>query len=117
MADIKIIRALGIYDDIIAKVERKGKNRYALKDACNIRIDKVQTEDKSEQTNVQFQIMLSPFLMPYMKQEQTVELDVLFVAEPEEQVIAKYNSLFSPIITPSLSVNKQPSSGIITSLK
>jgi hypothetical protein len=114
---VKIIRMLG-HEDIIAKVKQIGKRSYRIKDACIIRVQQAQEEDSVNadgQKNVRFELALSPFLTPYMKQDQEVEVEgVLF--EPEERVLYRYNAMFSPIIQPTLQVNKQ-NAGLITNLK
>lgn len=104
--EIKIVRIPG-HEDVIAKAKQIGKTRYRMKDACVIHIEKVKQEGEQEQT-LNFSLALTPFLMPYMKQDSEIEVDATFVTDPDDRLIDKYNSLFSPIIQPKLRANTNP---------
>lgn len=114
---VKIIRILG-HEDVIAKVKAIGKNRYRISDPLVVRVQQAQEEnevDENGQKTVRFELTLSPFFAPYMKQVQEVEVEgVLF--EPDERILYRYNSWFSPIIQPTLQVKKQ-AAPLITGLK
>jgi len=115
---VKIIRMLG-HEDVIAKVKAIGNKHYRIKDACIIRVQQAQEEvdpNDTGQKNVRFELTLSPFLTPYMKQDQEVDVEgVIF--EPEDRVLVRYNAMFSPIIQPTLQANTGLTPGLITNLK
>jgi hypothetical protein len=108
MADwnVKIIRLLSGAVDVIAKVKDFNK-KVVIKDACFVQIQPVQQPnelDPSAPPKVGFRIELAPFLMPYMKPDQEVEIDrsqIPFMVEPSEPIARKYNEAFSSLILPN----------------
>lgn len=110
---IKIVRILG-HEDVIAKVKAIGHGKYRISDPCVIRLEDAAqtTEGPNGQKLAKWNLALSPFFMPYMKQDQSVEVEgILF--EPDDRLVARYNQLFSPIIQPALEVNGQDTSKLI----
>jgi hypothetical protein len=108
MADIKIIRLLGVADDIICKIVKCG-GKFQIINPLGIRAIPVEKEKselitpESDNPKIDFRLVLAPFHMPYMRLDKPLECDkcqVVFEIEPTDQVIEKYNSIFSPIIQP-----------------
>jgi len=123
MADIKIVRILGVADDIICKITKAG-GKWQINDPLIIRCIPVETPQKNDSgivtaetaqepqnPRISFNIALAPFHMPYMRSDRPLECDACQVSyriDPTDEVIEKYNSLFSPIIQPKFGVARQP---------
>jgi hypothetical protein len=117
MSEVKIVRLLGISDDLICEVQRNG-GKYRLVNPTIVRIIPIEQEQpKSElditqpqqKAKISFRIEMGPFLMPYMKNEplECDKCQVVFVISPTDEMVDKYNSIFSPIIQPRLTATRQ----------
>ena len=111
--EVKVVRLLN-EQDLLAKVSIRredGRKKYILKDAVLIQIQKINVDKSTPvldpnappKPDVEYKIGLAPYKMPYVKQNKEITIDefhVLYLDEPEDQLLEKYNMLTSGLYLP-----------------
>ena len=96
--NLKVLRVLGLTEDVIAEVTPHSGSSFVLKNPCVIMVLPL----KEGETDPK--IVMAPLLAPYMKGDVIIleKRNILFMIDPLDQVSDKYDSLFSSIIQPKL---------------